>query len=163
MVKLTYCGGIPEMTKPGDFQAAATPEWFEVKYGFGKIVKIMYQNISDVTMKTAEQIVNNATPLDYLLAGKMALAIKKKEITNYLVIDYDCGNGVKTSAIFTGVNVPVVHSVMLKQRIEYAKNNPQPASIVDVSAELQKFYELMKSGVITEDEFNAKKAQLLGV
>lgn len=169
MVKITYCGGIPEITKPGDYQAAAAPEWFEVKYGFGKVLKIPYQAITDVSMKTSEQMVNTATGLDFLLAGKMALALNKKEVTNYLVVDYDCGGGVKTSAIFKGVNVPVLHSVMLKQRVEFFKNNPQHAPApaagpsVDVAAEIQKYHELKEKGVITEVEFNAKKAQLLGL
>ena len=32
---------------------------------------------------------------------------------------------------------------------------------VDAITEIQKFHELMKNGLITEDEFNAKKTQLL--
>ena len=38
-----------------------------------------------------------------------------------------------------------------------------PTSAVDVTTELQKFHELMQNGIITEDDFNAKKAQLLGL
>lgn len=34
---------------------------------------------------------------------------------------------------------------------------------VDTAAELEKFHDLMTKGIITEDEFNAKKAQLLGL
>jgi DNA-directed RNA polymerase subunit RPC12/RpoP len=37
------------------------------------------------------------------------------------------------------------------------------AAPADTATELQKFHELMKNGVITEDDFNAKKAQLLGL
>ncbi|GHV19077.1 hypothetical protein FACS18949_06630 [Clostridia bacterium] len=99
----------------------------------------------------------------------MALAIKKKDVTNYLVIDYDCGSGVKTSAIFKGIYVPVVHSTMLKQRVAFFQNNPQYApkgsatTDVDIAAEIEKFYSLKEKGVISEDEFSAKKAQLLGL
>ncbi|GHV19075.1 hypothetical protein FACS189425_09190 [Clostridia bacterium] len=40
MVKLTYCGGIPEIAKTGDFQVGAGPDYFEVKYGFSKLIQI---------------------------------------------------------------------------------------------------------------------------
>jgi hypothetical protein len=42
-------------------------------------------------------------------------------------------------------------------------NEPAAGPAVDTAAELQKYHELMKSGVITEDDYNAKKAQLLGL
>ena len=40
---------------------------------------------------------------------------------------------------------------------------PPVAPAVDVAAELQKFHDLKEKGILTEDEFNAKKAQLLGL
>lgn len=169
MVELSYCGGIPEISKTANYKVAAGPEWFEIKIGFGKVLKIPYESIADVAIKTGEQLANSATPLDFLFAGRMAFAIKKKEVTNYLVIDYDCGGGIKTSAIFKGVNVPVVHSVMLKQRVEFAKNNPQPEPApvtdppADVAADIQKFFDLKEKGIISEEEYNAKKVQLLGL
>ena len=41
--------------------------------------------------------------------------------------------------------------------------NTQPTAAIDTAAELQKFHALKEQGIITEDEFNAKKAQLLGM
>lgn len=172
MVTLTYCGGIPELTKVGDYKVAAGPVFFQIKNGLMKFLEIPYDKIFDVSMKTEEQLVNSAAPLDFLFAGKMAFALKKKEVTNYLVIDYECGGGIKTSAFFKGENVPLVHSVMLQKRVEYANSRPALAPSEsapaagpsdDVAADIQKFYDLKEKGIITEEEFAAKKSQLLGV
>lgn len=54
----------------------------------------------------------------------------------------------------------------IKERISYykqQKNNPQPAAVSSTADELKKFKELLDSGVITEEEFNAKKKELLGL
>lgn len=165
MVVLSYCGGIPELTKIGDYKVGVDSDSFQIKTGMMKYIEIFYQSISDVSIKTEEQLINSATPSDFLLAGRMAFALKKKEVTNYLVIDYDCGGGVKTSAVFKGENVPLVQSAMLKKRVEFAKSHPASVSApsADVSTDIQKFFDLKERGIITEEEFAAKKAQLLNI
>ena len=40
---------------------------------------------------------------------------------------------------------------------------PAPAPAVDAVAEIKKYKELLDAGVITEEEFAAKKKQLMGI
>lgn len=55
----------------------------------------------------------------------------------------------------------------LKKKEKEAKNNPQPPVQSQTSSipynDLKELKELLDEGIITEDEFNAKKKQLLGL
>lgn len=48
------------------------------------------------------------------------------------------------------------------EQLQQQKNNNQGSSM-SVADEIKKFKELLDSGIITEDEFNQKKKQLLGL
>lgn len=50
-----------------------------------------------------------------------------------------------------------------QQEIQAAKAQQAPAAPVSAADELKKFKELLDSGVITQEEFDAKKKQLLGL
>ncbi len=63
-------------------------------------------------------------------------------------------------------NSKVVHEEVIKllmNRQKQQKNVNTPATPVSYVDELKKYKELLDSGVITEDEFNQKKKQLLGL
>lgn len=124
-------------------------------------------------MKTDEQISKDVTLTRLLALGVFAFGTKKKTtmVTNHLVIEYNCG-GLETAAIFKGDAAPEVNSDILKRRTKYLKKNPvltpvenaAPAAssaTVDAAGEIAKFKELLDSGAITQDEFEAKKKQLL--
>ncbi|MBO5927967.1 MAG: SHOCT domain-containing protein [Clostridia bacterium] len=53
----------------------------------------------------------------------------------------------------------------IKERISFYKNqkNSPIISAISPAEELKKFKELLDSGIITQDEFNAKKKELLGL
>lgn len=57
----------------------------------------------------------------------------------------------------------------IRERVEAckeAKNNPviaAPVAAVSVADEIKKFKELLDMGAITQEEFDAKKKQLLGL
>ncbi|MPM77220.1 hypothetical protein SDC9_124220 [bioreactor metagenome] len=40
---------------------------------------------------------------------------------------------------------------------------PSPSPTADTATEIQKFFDLKEKGIISEDEFAAKKTQLLGI
>jgi putative oligomerization/nucleic acid binding protein/uncharacterized protein DUF3824 len=50
-----------------------------------------------------------------------------------------------------------------QQQQAAASQQPAPAAEPDYMAELEKLAQLKNQGVITEDEFQAKKAQILGI
>lgn len=44
-----------------------------------------------------------------------------------------------------------------------AQTAPQTAPVTDIAAEIKKYKELLDAGILTEEEFTAKKKQLLGI
>jgi len=72
----------------------------------------------------------------------------------YGTIQIYTGND-RDKLIFTGVN----HATELKQKLEAKRVALKPNSIVD---ELTKLASLKKQGILTQEEFDKKKAQLLG-
>ena len=170
---MTYCGGIPGATKTGDMVVAAFLDHIEVHLGMfkGKYI-IPLDNITNVSMKTDEQISKDVTLSRMLLIGVFAFGAKKKtkEVKNCVVIEF-LSDGVTACAIFTGKDVPKFYSGLLKVQQEYYKRYPDKIKkpIQDIVAspdpytEIEKLHELFEKGVITQEEFSKKKEQLLGL
>jgi len=168
-MSFNYCGGIPEMTKPDSVEIVVTPKHIEIVQAFKKNIKIPVESIKDVSLKTEEQISKDVTLTRLFLLGVFAFGAKKKtkQVTNYLVIDYESG-GISCSGIFTGDKAAKVYAQIAKMRQAYLQKHPVPAekspsAPADTSAEIEKFYRLKEQGIITEEEFQAKKNQLLGL
>jgi Short C-terminal domain len=51
----------------------------------------------------------------------------------------------------------------MEQGFQQAEAAPPPAGAADYTAELQKLAELKAAGILTEEEFEAKKRQILGI
>lgn len=177
---LSYCGGIPEIKKVTDLAVGFLPDSIYIPIGLFKSVKIPYSAITNVSIKTSEQVSKDVTLGRLLLIGVLAFGAKKtnKEIINYMVIDYS-DKGIETSAIFSGKNVPRAYSELLEARQKYlSANPPEPSPIApilesasipasssteDIYSDIEKLYSLMKKGIITENEFASKKKQLLNI
>lgn len=169
---LDYCGGIVGIKKPGPIAIGALPDFINISSGlFSKDIHISYDLITNIIMQTNEQISKNVTLTRLLLVGVLAFGAKKKTkgVTNCLVISYLC-DGLETSAIFSGSNIPKVYTDLLTARQNFFKRNPAinsaPAPTAPESnpaAEIERFHGLLEKGIITPEEFAAKKAQLLGV
>ena len=175
-IALDYLGGIPDIKKPGLVGVKVTSDGVVVSAGMFKKTTIPYSIITDVSMKTDEQISKDVTITRLLALGVFAFGAKKKRkiVSNNLIIIYNY-EGLQTAAVFSGDNVPEVNSDIMKRRAKYLKKNPmpipaaapsvppiQPAGI-DAAAEIAKYKDLLDSGAITQDEFDAKKKQLLGL
>ena len=168
-MSFNYCGGIPEMTKPDSVEIVVTPKHIEIVQAFKKNIKIPVESIKDVSLKSEEQISKDVTLTRLFLLGIFAFGAKKKtkQVTNYLVIEYESG-GVSCSGIFTGDKAAKVYSQIAKMRQLYLRDHPPAADnaappSLDCSAEIEKYYHLMEQGILTQEEFQAKKNQLLGL
>lgn len=158
MSRTTYLGGIPEMRKTGPSGLVPHSTYLAALCtGFNfKTIKIPYDDIIDVSL---------------VPDGR-----KKK---NYLLnIEY-MSNGLKTCAVYSGEGISSEYASIQKHRQKYAqtlkptKDTIKEAVIVeddipvtsqiDVTEELEKYFTLKEKGIITEDEFEAKKAQLLNL
>ena len=171
-----YLGGIPKLKKPGDAKVSVSSSCVSVSMGMFRKAKIPHESISDASFKTDEQISKDVTLTRLLLVGVFAFGAKKKTkmVSNNLAISYD-HNGIGTTAIFSGDDVPSLHSAILKKLSKHRKKNPIVPATPSESAphhphtthhsaadEIAKFKELLDSGAITEKEFEAKKKQILG-
>ena len=168
-MSFNYCGGIPEMTNPDSVEIVPGPKAVEIVRAWGKNIKIPIESIRDVSLKSEEQISKDVTLTRLFLLGIFAFGAKKKtkQVTNYLVIEYESG-GVSCSGIFTGDKAAKVYSQIAKMRQLYLRDHPPAADnaappSLDCSAEIEKYYHLMEQGILTQEEFQAKKNQLLGL
>lgn len=142
----------------------------EIVRGFQKNLKIYFQDIKNVSLKSEEQISKDVTLTRLLTIGIFAFGAKKKRksTSNYLLIDYISG-GIECTAIFTGDKLPKISSKIATSRQAYLADNPvaisSPSSVDggDVYSEIEKFFELKEKGIITEEEFELKKKSLLGI
>lgn len=149
--KVEYRGGIPEIKKTGDTVADAFPDCLVVcaPSSLFKSFKVPYANILDVSL------------------------VPEGKRSSVLNVEYETAAGFNSVVVLAGKETPILYNSLQKSRQKYLQRNPaqncakaeSPAvdSPVDVAAEIQKFFELKEKGAISEEEFNAKKAQLLGL
>lgn len=166
---VNYCGGIPEMPKVGMVNIVVLGDRIEIVRGFQKNLKIYFQDIRSASLKTEDQISKDVTLTRLLTLGIFAFGAKKKRksTSNYLLIDYNSG-GIDCTAVFTGDSIPKVSSNIAMARQKYLADNPvlnagSSMGDSDVYSEIERFFDLKEKGIITENEFDAKKKQLLNI
>lgn len=152
MAKVEYRGGIPELRKTGLTNAEAFPQYLHV-FGVGitfKSHKIPYDSMIDVSL--------------------VPEGAKKK---NYVLnIEYS-SNGFTSCVVLTGKETSALYGSIQQWRRNATPSQPiQDATSPDDStcsastdnaSEIERYFNLKEQGIITEEEFSAKKAQLLGI
>lgn len=79
--------------------------------------------------------------------------------------------GMARTAVIAGTATAVSNNVSRRQarrwneqdQAQYQEQAPAPAASADPYAELEKLGQLKEQGIITQEEFDAKKKQLLGI
>jgi membrane protease subunit (stomatin/prohibitin family) len=77
--------------------------------------------------------------------------------------------GMARTAVVAGTATAVSNNVSRRQANRWGAEEQQsqsyaaPAAEDDTTAELQQLASLRKQGILTEEEFNAKKRQILGI
>lgn len=148
--KIEYRGGIPELRKTGLTVAETFPDYLLVSGpGFSlKSHKIFYNSMTNVSL--------------------VPEGAKKK---NYVLNVEYISNGFPSCAVLTGKEATALYGSLQKWRQKYAKSHPDSAVCdspacppeSDSATEIERFHALMEKGIITEEEFAAKKSQLLGI
>lgn len=150
--KVEYRGGIPELRKTGLTVVETFAEYLHVS-GAGisfKSHKIPYDSMIDVSL--------------------VPEGAKKK---NYVLnIEYS-SNGFTSCAILTGKETSALYGSIQQRRQNITPANPKQevapnedsaySAPTDTVAEIERYYKLKEQGIITEEEFSAKKAQLLSI
>jgi hypothetical protein len=125
-----------------------------------------YNKIKDVRIDTAEHL----TAARLLLTGILAFGLKKKD--RYLVVSFEDQNGMMQNPVFEGMWINSAQQEIYK-RITQARQaqaplppvdqQPQqpPAATIDVAEQIEKLGKLRDKGLLTEQEFDSKKQELL--
>lgn len=92
--------------------------------------------------------------------------VLKKDCSDFLVITCNI-DGIETEILFQGKAASIANSNILKKIIDNNKNNTSNAKndsgdiTMDIPEQIRKLSELKEQGILTEEEFNAKKSELL--
>lgn len=163
---VTYLGGFAGVTGTHGvkmhFEATQVTVQDSPLLGKGQVLWVMpYNKIKDIRIDTAE----NLTAARLLLTGILAFGLKKKE--SYLVVSFEDKHGLVQNPVFEGLFINGAMKSIYK-RIESAPlppvdQQPQqpPAAPIDVAEQIEKLGKLRDKGLLTEQEFDSKKQELL--
>ena len=148
------------------------PEFFLNAYGYLIIVSVIAVVVALIIKKTTENC--EVTVTDKRVFGKLANGKTVDIPLNQITSLHSCPfNGVSVTALSGTSDFHLInnHEDVMKA-ISYLLANPQvqppqqvaaPAGDGGEAAQLKQFKELFDLGIITEEEFNAKKKQILGL
>lgn len=171
-IKLEYKGGHPMLQKEKDCQLKITNDNLTISYGISH-ASIEFSNISNISFETAEQISRRITATRLITLGVFAFAFKKKKKDNekYLTIEF-LDNDMECAVLLAGKNAQMAYSRLYERYTSYKQRNKQNvlkeseeniSNTVDPYDELKKLKELLDMGIISQDEFDKKKSQLLNI
>lgn len=171
---VVYNGGLPQYPKeksgeigfnvmPDSFilkATSATKDWFtdfEIKYD---------------QIKSFEIVKRQAGTWEIIFSSSGS-NVKDTETENVIEITYDTENGTETRLrleMLTGLNVYTqakkcqeLLDVLRQNKILGRITSPINAQTVSPADELKKYKDLLDAGVLTQEEFDAKKKQILGL
>lgn len=169
-VKLEYKGGHPELPKEKDCTLKITNENMTISYGLSS-ANIEYADIININFETAEQISRRITATRLVTLGVFAFAFKKKKKDNekYLSVEFR-KNGIDCAVMFAGKKAQDAYSKLYERYSNYKSRisvseveNVSDVISIDPYEELKKAKELLDMGIITQEEFEIKKKELLGL
>lgn len=170
-----YEGGHPDLPKPGNGVLEICERGTVFDAGmFAQGFYIPHSALLAAEIKTDEQISKDVTLTRLLTLGVLAFGLKKKRVEkhNYLVVKFKDAAGLEQTVIFEGKKMPEAAGQLAKARQKVATSVPstspkteQPASApkptVDIADQIRKLAELKAEGILSEDEFQTKKSELL--
>lgn len=167
---LVYKGGHPKLNKEKKCNLVISDNGININCGLSGNAFVSFEQITGIHYETSEQIEKRITATRLLTLGVFALAFKKKNTEKYLTIDYT-DNGLDNTILFNGPNSQVAHSEAYNRLSNFKSksesqnqidSNQQNASN-DPYEELKKLKELLDLGIVTQEEFDTKKKELLGL
>ncbi len=130
----------------------------------GTEVAFPWSQIKDLRVETAQQIRDRITATRAVFLGAFALGFRKTERGGpYLTID--TVDGPQVFELQGGSHAKKLEAQLARfhQELHGADSEPPPAPAgEDPIAKIRELGELRDAGLITDDEFEAKKAELLG-
>lgn len=129
---------------------------------------IPYEAITGMTVDTAERM----TLTRVLLVGIFAFGLKKKD--KFLKLDFQDDTNTAVSTVFgkgPGCDVPTLQGRISQAKHDYLAARPEATVVdavpietsatIDISATIEDLAQLRDKGILSEEEFQQKKAELL--
>lgn len=165
-IKLEYKGGHPDLKKEKDCTMKITNDDLTISYGISQ-GKIDFSSITGIHYETAEQISRRITATRLLTLGVFAFAFKKKkkDSQKYLTIEFTV-NDMECAALFSGKKSQDAYSKLFERYSNFKNrqsNEETTENSNDPYEELKKLKELLDMGIISEEEFESKKKELLNI
>lgn len=175
---VVYNGGLPQYPKEksGEIGFNVMPDSFILKATATTKDWFTDMEISYDQIKSFEIVKRQAGTREMMLSSSSESA-RATETENVLAITYDDVDGTELYLrleMLTGFNVytqakkcqellDVLRQNKILNRINKASVTSAPAPTVSPADELKKYKELLDAGVLSQEEFDAKKKQLLGL
>lgn len=175
---VVYNGGLPQYPKEksGEIGFNVMPDSFILKATATTKDWFSDMEISYDQIKSFEIVKRQAGTWEMMLSSSGS-NVKDTETENVLAITYDDQDGAEILLrleMLTGVNVytqakkcqellDVLRQNKILNRINKAATTTAPTPSVSPADELKKYKELLDSGILTQEEFDTKKKQLLGL
>ena len=165
-----YKGGIPGINVEFKCKIAIYKDRIFIKIvSYNLSSEIKFSEFKSLQLESIQDIEHRITATRLLAMGPFAFAFKKKKKTTekFCTIDYDDGSGIVNTVIigdgaFAHSKIYEAYSTYLKENKPAVESNNTTASNNSYD-ELIKLKELLDLGVITQEEFDAKKKQLLNI
>lgn len=165
---ISYNGGHPLMINDGKSRIVINSRSISFLVGQTWSPVIDYNDITSIQLETQENMSSRFTATRIALLGPFALAFKKKSKSTekYLTIDFTDKTKIESTMVFSGNLITAAYSEIYKAYSEYISKHEEdipPMENDNAFQELKQLKELLDMEIITQDEFNAKKKQLLGL
>ena len=168
---VTYLGGFAGVTTQHSvkmrFEATKAIVEDSPLLGKGQVLWVMpYNKIRSTRVDTTE----NLTAARLLLTGILAFGLKKKH--RYLVVSFEDEYGLIQNPVFEGMWMNLAGNKLYErigaaraaqaQQTQAAKQPQEPQTApIDVTEQIKKLGELRDQGLLTQQEFDSKKQELL--
>ena len=163
-----YKGGHPQLNKECKVELTITNKAVKMVFG-SKEIQIEFNDIDKISFETIEQINSRITATRLATLGVFALALKKKEkdTIKYVTIDFHDDIDIEQTVVLGGKAAETIYSRLYSAFSNFKKQNKDneklESKVQDPYEELKKIKELLDLGIITQEEFDIKKKELLNL
>ena len=165
---VTHLGGLPELAENGIYTVVANNTGITFQTGtFKKTDFITYPwSEIDASVGTEEELKERLTLSRIALVGPFAVFFRKKstKVEYFLTISKGEDHGLFKVAPASNSNFkPVKSLIEMHQRVTPVTPPSafQPSTTVDPLDRLEKLARLLEQGILTQEEFDKKKAEIL--
>lgn len=167
---VTHLGGLPDLKENAVYTMVADSTGITLQTGTLK--KTNFKTYAwaevDVSVGTEEEVKERLTLSRIALVGPFAVFFRKKssKVEYFVTISFDGNHGL--FQVYPGSNSnfkPVKTLIELHQKtgVSAAPKVSAPSSEIDPLDRLEKLGRLLEQGILTQDEFDKKKAEILNL